>query len=307
MSLQRGSYGIEYDEQQGSPFRKLWIPAALVLVAILPLLFFRSCGKPDEREAALAEELGQTRYRVPEVETKRERPSLWRHFLSDWRSGRKARDAAADESARGDRWLDAETASPASVLAKVQSPEVKRLLEQAARHETADDLVNARLVLLQILLRKDAEDVRAFAERKIGVINTALVFGDRSMPEKARHRIASGDLVGKLAKRYGNTQAYLLKANGIDQPSRLRIGQEIWVLENPVFELTVSKKTASAVLTLNGQFFKRYETGPGKPPGVPGGMYAVRDDILARLGLRSADADELRILLPSAVPVVVSD
>ena len=87
MSLQRSTYGIEYDEQQRSPFRKIWVPAALVLAVILPLLVFRGCGNPGGRDAALAEEPGQTRYRVPKVETRRERPSLWRHFLSDWRSG----------------------------------------------------------------------------------------------------------------------------------------------------------------------------------------------------------------------------
>jgi hypothetical protein len=310
--LQRGTYGIEYDGQQGSSFRKLWIPVALVLAVILPLLFFRGCGKPGRRGAGLDEGLGQTRYQVPEVEAKRERPSLWRHFLSYRRSDKKAeggedRRGAAAGSTRGGRWLDEETASPLVIQAKVQSPEVKRLLEQVTRHETADELVNARLVLHQILLRKDAEDVRAFVERKIGGINTALVFDDRPMPEKARHRLASGDLVGKLSKRYGNTQEYLFKANGIDQPNRMRAGDEIWVLENPVFEMTVFKKAASAVLTLNGQFFKRYETGMGDSPEAPAGAYTVRDGVLARLGLRNADADELRTLLLSGVPVTVVD
>ena len=196
---------------------------------------------------------------------------------------------------------------PEAVQANTQSPEVKRLFEAAARHEAADDLVNARLVLNQILLRKDAEDVRFFIERKIGNINTVLVFGDRPMPEKTRHQIAPGDLVGKLAKRYGNTQDFLLRANGIDQPNRLRIGREIWVLENPAFEMTVFKKAANAVLTLNGQFFKRYETVAGTPPDMPAGTYAVRDGILPRLGLRRADAEELRILLPPGVPVTVGE
>jgi LysM repeat protein len=308
MSLQRGTYGIEFDEQQGSPFRRLWIPAALVLAVALPLLFFRSCGGRDGRDDVTDEEPGQTRYRVPEVEARRERPSLWRHFLkrgggADAPAHAQAGGGTGGAYAPGGQEADGD----ARAAFKVQSPEVRRLLERVAEHEGADDPVNARLVLHQLLLRKDAEDVRAFIERKIGTINTALVFGDRPMPEKTRHPVVAGDLIGKLAKRYGNTEAYLLKANGIDRPDRLRIGREIWVLRNPVFELAVFPKTSSAVLTLDGQFFKRYETGLGAPSDVPAGTYTVRDGVLARLGLRSVDAEELRVLLPFGVKVEISE
>lgn len=309
MAFQRGTYGIEFDGQPGAPFRKLWIPVVLVLVVVLPLLVFRSCGGRTERDAVADEDLGQTRYRMPEVEAKRERPSLWRHFLNFGFRGQADPEERVPQTAgmtgHGNRWLDADIASKPET--KVQSPDVQRLLEQVVQLETADDLVNARLVLHQILLRKDAEDVRAFVERKIGAVNTALVFGDRLMPEKERHRIVSGDLIGKLAQRYGNTQAYVLRVNGIDRADRLRIGREIWVLNQPVFELTVFKKASSAVLTLNGQFFKRYEVGAGPSVDVPVGTYVVRDGILARLGLRGADAEELRVLLSVAVAVVVGE
>lgn len=279
MSLQRGTYGIEYDERQSSPFRKLWLPAALILVVVLPLLFYRGCGGTSERAPVSDDGVGQTRYRLPEVETPRERPSLWRHFLNFGIGANvgKGRPPAAAAPAKGDRWHDAEVSIPPA--AKGQSPEVRKLLDQVTAHEAEDDLVNARLVLQQVLLRKDADDVRAFAERKIGALNTVLAFGDRPMPEKAKHRIAAGDLVSKLAKRYGNTQEYVLKANGIDKPEQLRIGREIWVLQAPVFELTVFKRSSSAVLTLNGQFFKRYEVGLGRPAAVPCGTYAIRSRV----------------------------
>ena len=149
-----------------------------------------------------------------------------------------------------------------------------------ARHETADNLVAARQVLHQLLLRRDAESVRAFVERKIGEINTTLLFSNREMPEKARHRVVSGDLISRLAKRYGTTQAYLLQANGIDRPDRLRVGREIWVLDKPAFELTVFKQTATAVLVLNGQFCKRYAIGLGPAADIPSGTYAVRNKVL---------------------------
>jgi LysM repeat protein len=283
MALQRGSYGIEFDERQGLPFGKFWGVAALVLLGVLGTVFFRGCAGEPATEPGAEGGVGQTRYRLPEEPEpdKPERLSMWRHFLS---SRQKAAAAAAEGvggEAPGD--VHAGGSSPAdakrAALAKVQSPEVRKLLEKAAEHESADDLVNARLVLQEIRLRPDADDVRAFVERKIGGINTTLVFGDRAMPEKARHRIASGDLIGKLAKRYGNTQDYLLKANGIDKPELLRIGREIWVLQAPSFELTVFKRASSAVLTLNNHFFKRYEIGLCKPEYAPTGTYLIRNRV----------------------------
>jgi len=281
MSLQRGTYGIEFDGQQRSPLRKWWLPAILVLVIGAPLLLLRGCaGRSGPSGQADEAAPGQTRYSVPEVETRRERPSIWRHFLNfGWRGGAARSQQTVDGGTptAGERWLNAERkTAPATT---VQSAEVKSLLEQVARHETADELVRARQVLHQILIRRDADDVRAFVERKIGEINTALLFGDRAMPEKVRHRVASGDLISKLAKRYGTTQAYLLLANGIDRPDRLRIGREIWVLDKPAFELTVFKQTASAVLVLNGQFCKRYSVGLGPAADVPAGTFAVRNKV----------------------------
>ena len=185
MSLQRGTYGIEFDGQQRSPLRKWWLPAILVLVIGAPLLLLRGCaGRSGPSGQADEAAPGQTRYSVPEVETRRERPSIWRHFLNfGWRGGAARSQQTVDGGTptAGERWLNAERkTAPATA---VQSAEVKSLLEQVARHETADELVRARQVLHQILIRRDADDVRAFVERKIGEINTALLFGDRAMPK----------------------------------------------------------------------------------------------------------------------------
>jgi hypothetical protein len=89
MSLQRGTYGIEFDGQQRSPLRKWWLPAILVLVIGAPLLLLRGCaGRSGPSGQADEAAPGRTRYSVPEVETRRERPSIWRHFLNfGWRGG----------------------------------------------------------------------------------------------------------------------------------------------------------------------------------------------------------------------------
>jgi len=279
MSLQRGSFGIEFDERQGFQYQKLWWAVALIPVVALIVLFFRGCGGDAARTAFSDDPMQQSRQEASELKAERERPSVLKHFLQTWWKApadekREAEaQAVAPEPKKG--WM---ASVPPNVLSAVQkqSAEVKRLLEQVAVCETADDLVAERQIFRQLLIRKEAEDIRAFVERKIGEINTTLLFSDRAMPEKVKHRIEPGDLIAKLTKKYGNTQDYLLKANGIEKPALLRIGREIWVMKNPAFELTVFKKGGSAVLTLNGLFFKRYPISVGKATDSPNGTYAVR-------------------------------
>ena len=285
MSLQRGSYGIEYDERQSSSVRKFWMLVALVPLAALGFLFFRGCGAGHPDALPADDGVGRNRRyeAAPEVKVERERPALVKHFLQRWwpedASAADKNNAPAQNPGKESGWRGAKAAPPSAPTAKVQSPEVRQLLDQSAAREAEDDRVGARLILQQVLVRRDADDVREFAERKIGSLNTALVFADAPMPEKVKHRVAAGDLIGKLAKQYGCTQEYILKVNGIDKPELLRVGREIWVLKNPAFELIVFKRNNSAVLTLNNLFFKRYTVGVGASASVPGGTYAIRGKI----------------------------
>jgi lipoprotein-anchoring transpeptidase ErfK/SrfK len=59
-----------------------------------------------------------------------------------------------------------------------------------------------------------------------------------------------------------------------------------------VFELTVFKKDGTAVLTLNGQYFKRYPIGVGKPEESPSGTYVVRSRV-KKPAYRSAEHGEV--------------
>jgi len=277
MSLQRGSFGIEFDDRPG-PSQRLWWLALLVPLAAVGLLAMRGC-----RGAAAASPLAQDSDALShqesfEPKTARERPSLLTHFLQSWRAAPKeAKDpAAAAEPEPKEGW---QASVPPKLLSSVEkrSPEVKRLLQRVAEREAGDDWVGERQALRELMVRDDADDIRAFVERKIADINIALIFSDRAMPEKTKHRIASGDFIAKITKKYGTTQEYVLKVNGIEKPEQLRIGREVWVLNSPVFELTVFKKKGSAVLTLNGRFFKRYAIGVGHPEDSPSGVYKVRN------------------------------
>lgn len=276
MSLQRGSYGVEYDDRPGFSYQRLYWVVLLIPVAALTVLFFRGCHREAAHSPFADESTQQSRQQTSERKAARARPSIFKHFSQTWLNSPKGDNPKAEsaETKPKEKWM---ASVPEALLPAVrkQSSEVKRLLQQIAEREAADDLVGARLIYRQLLIRKDADEIRAFVERKIGDINTTLLFSDRPMPEKTKHRIEAGDLIAKLTKKYGNTQDFLLKANGIEKPELLRIGRGLWVMDNPVFELTVFKKGGSAVLTLNGRFFKRYVIGVGKSEASPKGTYRV--------------------------------
>ncbi len=283
MSLQRGNFGIEFDERPGFPYRRLLWTAALIPLAAVALVLTRGCAPEGEGTAENNDPLTAARFDAPEVRVHRERPSFLQHlFRRRAETGAPAAAAGGGQGdageARGAGWHAAGGARQ-TPGAKALPAEVRRLLELAAAREADGDLAAAREALRKALVRGDAQELRPFVERKLGAVNVALLFTDRPAAEKARHRIAPGDLVGKLARRYGCTQEYLLKANGIDRPEALRVGREVWVLTRPVFELTVLKRDSSAVLTLNGRFFKRYPIGVGRPGESPNGEYVVRDRV----------------------------
>lgn len=276
MPLQRGSYGIEYDDRPGFSYQKLYWAFLLIPVVALMVLLFRGCQRDAVRPPLAEESTQQSRQQASELKAARVRPSIFKHFAQTWLNSHTSDKSKAQsvEAKPKEKWLVSVPAALVPTLEK-QPSEVKRLLQQVAECEAADDLVGARLIYRQLLIRKDAEEIRGFLERKIGDLNTTLLFSDRPMPEKTKHLIEAGDLITKLTKKYGDTQEFLLQANGIEKPELLRIGRGLWVLDNPVFELTVFKKGGSAVLTLDGRFFKRYVIGVGPAEASPKGTYRV--------------------------------
>jgi hypothetical protein len=282
MSLERGTYGIEYDGNQRGSGGRLWLLTLLLPVVVI-ILVLRGCqggGSVYRGDDAVPDER-----LPPEVEVKRERPSLAVHFIDAWKrkfSGeRPAESSASGAPGTEDGQTGAESAdggirrSERTVAAAGISDEVGRLLARSDELRTGGNLVSARMILEKLRLRPEAEGVRPLIETRIGEINSELVFADKAMPGKLRHTIERGDLVSRLSRRYGNTQEYILRVNAIDRPERIRIGQELWLLDNPIFELMIDKSDRRAVLLLNHRFFKVYSVGLGAGDAVPAGGYAV--------------------------------
>ncbi len=301
MSLERGTYGIEYDQNRKSSFGKLWLlPVVIPLVVIV--LVLRGCVSGKSNRIYSSDETAPEERLTPEVAVERERPSIAVHFLQAWRSKFKgdspsAAGVAAPENGSAptvptDSGGGRRTAAPAVREQNIPDA-VARLLTRVKELEDGGDLVSARMILQKLRLRPDAAGVRGLVEKRIGEINIALIFSGSPMPGKLLHKIQSGDLVSKLARRYDNTEEYILRVNKIEHPEKIRIGQELWVLDHPVFELMIDKSDFKAVILFNHGFFKVYTVGLGDPGSTPAGTYEVRSRSAGgegrdcRIGLRA--------------------
>lgn len=145
--------------------------------------------------------------------------------------------------------------------------------------EKADNLYAARTNYLAALADPGCGNARPVAEARLGAVDIELIFSPREMDGKIDYAIASGDSLKKIASRHGTTVDLIVKGNAVPNPDRVQVGDRLRVLDKQVFEIAVSKSRNDLVVTLNGQFFKRYTVGTGKFAKTPVGTFQVTDKI----------------------------
>lgn len=158
-------------------------------------------------------------------------------------------------------------------------PDIQRLIDMAENSVRADDLVGARTRLLAVRDRTPPGVLRDRVELRLGELGMELVCSRRPMPGKTDYVIAAGNSVQYIARRFGVTQELVLKANSIADPHRIVAGRQLRILDWPVFRIAVSKRGNNLVLTLNGEFFKRYAVGTGKAGETPTGTFTIQRKI----------------------------
>ncbi len=165
-------------------------------------------------------------------------------------------------------------------------PEMKEASETALAFmrageaaEKADDFQAARTNYLAALADPGCGNARPVAEARLGAIDIELIFSPRRMDGKVDYAIAPGDSLKKIASKHGTTVDLIVKGNSVPNPDRVQVGDRLRVLDRQVFEIAVSKSRNDLVVTLNGQFFKRYTVGTGKFAKTPVGTFQVVDKI----------------------------
>lgn len=179
-------------------------------------------------------------------------------------------------------WTAPETAAaPAAPAAAAPAPapsgDAAALLAQARERLQAGDHQAARLAgLAALAANPGSAEIEAF----LSELAMPLLASQRPMPEKVEYVIQQGDFLGKLAATFNTPVALIAKANNI-QGANIRVGETIRLLDGNAhaFALVVSKSRNDLLVTLDGQFFKRYRVSTGENAKTPVGTFKIVDKI----------------------------
>ena len=243
MSWNRGTYGLETASYGGSP--PLWPRLCAVVVLAAVIVFgVRACRSLDNGAAGL----------------------------------RRARSL----SVRG-----ADPAGPDAAMLPSQALRIDRLparqrslLAQAEEGVKKGEDAAARDAYLALLIGVTDGAARLEIEERLGALSVAVAVSRLPMTGKISYVIQKGDSTSTIARRFGVTQEYILRANGLSDPNRIVVGRDLRVLDNPAFAITVSKKEKTLTVTLGGQFFKRYRVSVGRADETPEGTFLIGNRIV---------------------------
>ncbi|MDD4340616.1 MAG: L,D-transpeptidase family protein [Kiritimatiellae bacterium] len=149
---------------------------------------------------------------------------------------------------------------------------------QARQHLESGNYQGARERALAALAARPGDaDIETF----LNDLAMPLLASQRPMPEKIEYVVKSGDYLGKLAATYNTPVALIAKANNI-QGAIIRIGETLRLLDGNqhIFAVRVSKSRNDVLLTLDGQYFKRYSAATGRNNKTPTGTYKITDKIV---------------------------
>lgn len=186
-----------------------------------------------------------------------------------------AKPAASAEAAGTAPSREKKSAPPAAATAPAVG--AAGVLDEIRLLRTRDDLQGAREKGLAALQSATDATLRQEIEALAGPVSIDLVFSPRPMPEKKEYVVEPGDSLAKLAKKYNTTVECIQKGNRITG-SNIRVGDRLRILDG-VFSIEVNKTRNDLLLTLNGEFFKRYRVGTGEYGKTPIGAFKITEKL----------------------------
>lgn len=154
-----------------------------------------------------------------------------------------------------------------------------------------------------------AADLDDGLARRLGKLNIARLFVKRNARWVKQITVKRGDSASRIAHENGSTLASFMRLNG-GSVDTVYIGQRLYVMNHPHFQLVVHRRSRMADLMLADRFFKRYYlTGEVTAAAGHHELSGSFRSFLKTcpLELSAADRAELDLLLPSGTPVLVSE
>jgi LysM repeat protein len=144
-------------------------------------------------------------------------------------------------------------------------PEYQRILQLKNDHQWQD----ARTAYEHFLETYPASTKADAAKDDLGEINVAIYFSGGPSPDKDAYVIKPGDRLDHIEKKLKVSGDVIMRANGITDPRRLRVGDTLYV-PHPDFSLVIDRKTQIVTLYNHARFFKQYHPTKWTAPTVKG-------------------------------------
>ena len=289
--LERGRFGIEYNPRQleREPSGFGWVLAVIALALFILLTWTLVRRIRDHRQEA--ELLSTERSTVVAEE-----PPLM--------------TPPSQESQTSQTF---QTFQPLNAELSRRPPKVRNLLmrlEEAERRRDVDMAVTT-IETLRDLPGSPVADLDDSLARRLGALNVRRLFDLRNAQWVKEETVGRGDTASRIASESGSTFASLARLNGgKGKVEKIVIGQKLFVLNHPRFNLVLHRRTHTADLSLNGKFFKRYDLqGTVKAREGSYEMPEKRRDFWSGIGTCFKHEDRLEIdtLLPKGTPILVSE
>ena len=179
--------------------------------------------------------------------------------------------------------------------------------------ERQGSVQGARGAIKSLMYRPPVEDLKDQLIRRLGDLNTQLLFSGTSTPWTATVVVKRGDTLQRIASDHRTTLEALQKLNPLKDPNRLALGQTLRVLNFPDADLVIHKQLQFAELLLKKNVFKRYYLSvrataePGAYPVTTEAGSRATDRLRALIQhIAPADRDELRLFLAPGSRITVT-
>ena len=164
----------------------------------------------------------------------------------------------------------------ASAPAEVKSPQQKQaqeLYQEAAKLKSRKP-VEAREAYKEIIdTYPDVENIVEI-QQELHDLNMDIILSNRPVEGKTIiHEVASGDTLGKIAKKYGVTVGLIQKSNGFTNDI-IRVGQKIRIWQGD-FNAFVDKSQNILILKDGNEVVKIYSVATGVNNSTPVGEFTI--------------------------------
>lgn len=179
------------------------------------------------------------------------------------------------------------SATPPMENPSTAAPAIASMISRAESAASRNRLVEARTLYNAALFDPGADaQVQGMLRRRITELNDTLLFSptiNEDDPYTDRYEIQPGDALSKLPRKLGLNinWRFLQRINGISDPTRVRVGQQIKTVAGP-FHAVISKSAYRMDLYMGESsellYVASFPVGLGENDSTPIGSWVVRQD-----------------------------